>query len=229
MSKPTRMTPSTELDPFFYLGNADDADWPSGVDFLGLALSRFDATNPAPLVGLLLADEPLVVRRGLFLFGVLGKKAFPALDAALKSVNHPVMSARSNLTDGVICYPRKLNPGQAHRVLKLANDEEDLVRGKVVAFLGASLNQTIQSAVELFDEPERSEHMAGLQSFDTQHDDVQAAFDQALATPSIRSTYVLASIERLARSGGVARAPQYAGGSFLGQSVSANIKRLARR
>jgi len=152
-----------------------------------------------------------------------------ALDAALRSADSSDLMARSNLMDGVLCYPRNLNIDQAQIVLKLANDSEELVRHKVVVFLGAARRETIESAIERFDEPRRSGYQRGLLMFDADPSQAQAIFDRALTETSVASTFALASIERMAREQRLCEAPKYGGDGYLGECVLADVERLLRR
>jgi HEAT repeat protein len=64
------------------------------------AIASFDPNKPEPLISLLLDEDWLIRRRGLYIFGSLGKKSLVALDAALKSASEPDVMARSNMMDG---------------------------------------------------------------------------------------------------------------------------------
>jgi hypothetical protein len=176
----------------------------------------------------LLDDDPSIRRRGLYVFGFIGGKAFVVLDDALASIDDPSVNARSNLMDGVLSFAKELSPRQAQLVLKLANDPEDLVRDKVVAFLGAAVLETIESAIELFAEPLRSEYRTAFETFSAEPSQAQALLEQGLASTCVQSAFALAAIERMAREDRLISLPEYFGDSYLGQSVLANTARLMR-
>jgi len=192
------------------------------------AMAKFDPRAPEELRSLLLDDDPIIRHRGLFVFGSIGRRAFVVLDAALESVADPDVSARANLMDGVLCLSRQLSPSQARIILKLANDPEDLVREKVVAFLGAELQETIESAIELLDEPLRSEYRKGFEKFSAEPSQAQFLLQEGLANTSVASTFALASIQRMARAGRLTAVPDYHGDSYVGQAAIANTARLIR-
>jgi hypothetical protein len=114
-------------------------------------------------------------------------------------------------------------------VLKLVNDPEELVLYKVVVFLGAARRETIESAIEFFDEPRQSDYKRGFLMFDAEPSQAQALFDKALTEPSIASTFALAAIERMAREHRLSEAPKYDGDRHLGRCVLTNTERLLRR
>jgi hypothetical protein len=206
-----------------------DGDEDRAWEAMDAAIASFDPNKAEPLISLLLDDDWLIRRRGLYIFGSLGKKSLVALDAALRFSKESDVMARSNLMDGVICYSRSLNVHQTQVVLRLADDSEELVRHKVVAFLGAAERVIIESAIELFDEPCRSDYQLGFMMFDAEPSQAQALFDEALTKTSIASTFALASIERMAREHRLCEAPKYDGDGHLGKCVLANTERLLRR
>jgi hypothetical protein len=193
------------------------------------AIAAFDPLMPDGLCSLLLDADPIIRGRGLFVFGELGRKGFVVLDAALKSVEDPRVNARSALMDGVMCYSKELTPSQAQIVLKLADDPEDLVREKVVAFLGAAVQDTIQSAIELFEEPLRSAYRRALAKLSAEPSQAQLLLDEGLAEISVTATFALAAIQRMARDGRLITAPQYSRDSYMGECVMLNTRRLMRR
>ncbi|WP_116811784.1 hypothetical protein [Steroidobacter cummioxidans] len=191
------------------------------------AIVAFDPHASEELRSLLLDGDPIIRRRGLFVFGSIGRKAYVVLDAALESVAAPDVNARSNLMDGVLCFS-KLTPSQARIILTLADDPDDLVREKVVAFLGAEAPETIESAIELYDEPLRSEYKRAFGKFSADPSSAQLLLEEGLANTSVSATFALASIQRMARDGRLSAAPEYHGDSYLGQGVVANTARLIR-
>jgi hypothetical protein len=193
-----------------------------------VAIATFDPLHPEELRSLLLDDDPIVRRRGLFIFGTLGRKAVVVLDAALQSIDNPDVSARSNLMDGVLCFSKQLSASQAQTILKLADDPEDLVREKCVAFLGAAVQATIESAIELFDEPLRAEYRKALAKFSAEPSQAQDLLQEGLANTSVPATFALASIQRMARDGRLTAVPDYHGDSYVGQGVLLNTARLIR-
>lgn len=204
-------------DPDWWLEDDDSAD---------KAIAAFDPLAPEGLRSLLLDDDPIIRGRALYVFGELGRKAFVVLDAALKSVHDTSIYSRNGLMDGVICYCKQLNPRQAHIVLKLAVDPEVLIRHKVVVFLGAAVKDTIDSAIELFEEPLRSEYRKAFAKFSAEPSQAQTLFEEGLAETSIASTFAFAAIERMARDGRLVTVPQYSGDSYIGECVVRNTERL---
>lgn len=215
-------------NPYSLLRKIDWTDEEEDWNPLAVAIARFDPLAPEELRSLLLDDDPIIRRRALFVLGYLGAKAFVVLDAALPSVDDPSVGARSNLMDAVLGLSDQLSPHQARIVLKLADDPEDLVREKVVAFLGAEAQETIESAIELFDEPLRSEYRKAFAKFSAEPSQAQVLLQEGLATSSVSSTFALASIQRMARNGRLTAAPEYHGDSYIGQGVVANTARLIR-
>ncbi|MEJ0058456.1 MAG: hypothetical protein WDM79_02185 [Terricaulis sp.] len=210
----------------FDLLRLPDVQWQEGLDPVRAAIAAFDPEHPEPLGALLNAEDPLITRRALSVFGSVGKKGFVVLDAALALAGHRDMLARSKLLDGVLSYPRRLNPTQAHIVLQLGVDAEDIVREKVVAFISLAKLETLEHAIALFSGSLRDEHEEGLRLLKEEHEDIQRIFDVAIATNTLHSIYGLAALERMARKGLVDRFPSYSGGSYLGASVLANMQRL---
>jgi hypothetical protein len=206
----------------------DDLEW-GERDPIAEAIEGFDPQSPEPLLSLLRDNDPLIRRRGLWIFSRLGNKGFVILDAALGCAEDKAQWAKNHLMDGVICYPEKLNPAQAQIVLKLANDPENLVREKVVAFIGFAKRATIEAAIELLTEPGRSDYKLGLRMFDVPPSQAQTLFDDALENPGVVSTFALASITRMARKNLLSAAPCYDGDSYIGKGVKANAERLLRR
>ena len=192
------------------------------------AIRTFDPRVPGELCSLLLDEDPIIRRRGLYVFGELGRKGFVVLDAALSSIDDPDMGARASLMDGVISFSKQLSPHQAHIVLKLAPDPEDLVRRKVSAFLGAAAKDIIESAIDLFEEPLGSTYRRGFAKFSAEPAQAQTLLQEGLADISVAATLALASIERMARDGRLVDVLEYSGDSYLGQSVVANVARLMR-
>jgi HEAT repeat protein len=195
-------------------------------DPMAAAIAAFDPLMPEELHSLLLDDDPIIRRRGLFVFGSIGSKALVVLDAALQSIDDPDVSARANLMDGVLCFSKQLSPPQARIILRLADAPEDLVREKVVAFLGAAAQETIASAIELLDEPLRSEYRKAFAKFSAEPSQAQLLLQEGLANISVLSTFALASIQRMARKGRLTAVPEYQGDSYVGQGVVANTARL---
>lgn len=191
-------------------------------------IERFDPSAPEQLEILLEAENPVVLRRALYIFGALGRKGYAVLDAALAHAKNPSVALRSNLLDGVLAYPSWLSPAQAQQILPLASDEEPLVRQKVVAFIGAAKIETLKDAVHLIADHTRKEHEIGLGILTDWSGDPQRLFESALKETTIKSTYALAALERMARAGENVDL-QYAGNDHMGEAVAANIKRLAQR
>lgn len=204
-------------------------DWaPEDGNPFAEAVRTFDPRAPEGLCSVLLDEDPIVRQRGLHVFGQLGRKGFVVLDAALRSIDDPNMGARSDLMSGVISFSKQLSPRQTHIVLKLADDPEDLVREKVVAFLGAAGKDVIESAIDLFEEPLRSAYRRGFAKFSAESSQAQTLLEEGLADISVPATFALASIQRMAREGRLVDVPQYSGDGYLGQGVVRNVARLMR-
>lgn len=215
-------------NPYTFLRKIDWTEEEEGRDPIAMAIATFDPLAPEELRSLLLYDDPIVRRRGLFVFGSIGSRALVVLDAVLESVDDPDVGARADLMDGVLCFSKQLSAAQARVVLKLADDPEDLVREKIVAFLGAAVQETIHSAIELLDEPLRSEYLKGFAKFSAEPSQAQLLLQEGLASTSVPSTFALASIQRMARNGRLTAVPEYQGDSYVGQGVVANTARLIR-
>ncbi|WP_150131411.1 hypothetical protein [Caulobacter mirabilis] len=197
---------------------------------MSLAIQRFDSSRPGPLAALLTADDPVVRRRGLFVFGALGRKAEGLLDQALQSVDHPDEAARSALMDGVISHSNALSAEQVGAVLGLANDPSDLVRSKVVAFLRESSADVLRAAITAH-VPEGlvEEHLKGLELLASSDRGAQSLFDEGVSAEGLRSTYALAAVERMAKNGLIDIAPDAHGVSWIGEATHAQIIRLMNR
>ena len=219
-----------QYDPFKILLTVDDQSWPEDKDVYSDAMEQFNPENPEPLAKLLSSSDIFIARSGLHVFGELGKKAFPLLEFALVWVSHPHMMARNALLNGVLCYSTKLTPEQAQKVLTLADDPEDLVREKVITFIGASKNSVIQKAINLIPNKDiRSQHLAALDAVPSKITNIQKLFDNALSIPLLHSTYTLAAIERAAWEDKIDLAPIYAGDKYIGKAVAWNTARIIRR
>jgi len=217
-------------NPYEILLSSDDGHWPNNLDVYADAIDQFDIHNPEPLAELLRSNDLFVSRRGLVVFGELGKKAFPLLDLAIQLNRHPHSMARNALMDGVISYSAKLSPEQSQKVLMLADDSFDVVRAKVITFVGISKRDNILQAIELLVENEgRSKHRAAFQIATSKFNSTQTFFDKGLKSSAIQSTYLLAMLEQAARKKAISIAPIYTGDEYIGKSVSANIRRIIRR
>lgn len=224
------MAKSFSDDPYTLLATADDLTWPKSADPLNDAIAAFDEYSSQPLVDLLRSDDPLVVKRGLYVFGELGRKGVVVLDSAVLSAAHPDRLARSSLMDGVLSCSRDMNPNQVSLLLPLVDDDGDLVRTKMIAFLGAVQIEVLRAATKLLDCPdERRRHAEGLNKLKLSANSIQSVFDDALIDEPFFSTYRLASIERAARNGNTTVAPRYDGEDYVGACVAANTLRLVNR
>lgn len=217
-------------NPFEILCSVDDGNWPEGVDVYSDAIQRFDVSNPEPLAELLRSNDPVISHRGLVVFGDLGKKAFSLVDLALQLNSHPHAMARNALMNGIISYSAKLSPDQAQNVLMLADDSDDGVRSKVITFIAASKADSIFMAIKsLVENDVRLKHLTAFEEAASNSKNVHTVFEQALFSSPIQSTYLLAMLERAARDKEISEAPIYSGNDYIGESVSANIKRILRR
>jgi hypothetical protein len=222
-----------ENDPYVWLGMPDALIDHTQDDLIlasmKAAIAGFDQQKPEPLISLLLDDDPIIRGRGVHIFGHLGKPGFVALDAALRSVEDPDLMVRSDMMDGVLCYPKSLNPQQAHVILKLVVDPEVVVRAKVITFLAAAKIEVIGAAIQLLDEPKRSSHERAFLKFDAEPSQAQVMFDEAIKETSLESTFALASIERMARDKKLPEAPTYTGDDYVAGYIVRNVERLLRR
>ena len=205
--------------------DAEDLIWKR----MQAAIATFDKNKPEPLISLLMDDDSRIRRRGLHIFAWLGKSSIVALEAALESIDSQDPVARNNVMEGIICYPKSLDARQAMKILRRAVDSHVLVRGKVTVFLGAASVETIGAAIELIDEPERSDYKRAFMLFGDEPSQAQMMFDKAVTETSLESTFVLASIEKMARQQRLPEAPKYFGDGYIGRSVVANTERLLRR
>lgn len=218
-----------DLDPFFLLGQDDSTlGEVDGADLFEAASRRFDPSQPEPLAALLESDDLFIRRRGLIVFGNLGRKALGLLDQALRSVDHPDYMARSALMDGVLCYPASLSSAQARTVLELANDPKDLVRSKIVAFLRESEIEVLREAIQGMPPAVAHEHLRGLERLATPDRSPQALLEEGASTSGIGSTFALAAVERMAKNGLIENAPSVEG-SWIAEATQAQIARLMRR
>lgn len=223
------MSPKLGYDPFALL-KCEVRLWPEDVDPLGDAASAFDARFPEPLLSLLRSNDLVVVSSGLYVFGELGSKAVVALDAALLSVDHPNRMARASLVEGISSNDRSLSPHQLNKLIPLIDDEDDLVRMKMIAVLGAVRLETLRQAIELLDCPdEQVRHAAGLQELEQRIECPQAFLDAALRAERLTLTYKLVSLQRAARFDQLMEAPIYEGEDFAVSGSLLNTRRLVRQ
>lgn len=217
-------------NPYEILLSADEKNWPENVDVYADAIDKFDIDNPEPLAELLRSSDPYVSRRGLVIFGDLGRKALPLVDLAIGLNTHPHTMARNALMDGIVCYSDKLSPEQSQKILTLANDSNDVVRAKVITFIGASKPENVLKAIGLFEEDDiRLRHQKAFDIAISNYESVQKTFDEGLKRSSIQSTYLLAMLECAARKKEISYAPEYTGHDYIGETVSANIRRIILR
>ncbi len=222
-----------ENKPYKTLEIADTDQWPSGYDPYGDAVENFSSIDLKALVRLLRSEEHFISRRGLHLFGQLGGRAYPIVDEALKLADHPEMTARNALIDGILCYTNKLEPIQVQQILAMADAlavEDSLaavVQSKLVAFIGAlKLDVVVEAIDNLPDKVQRLEHLAAYRSSLTTIANVQHVFDEFRKYPPLQLIYSFASIERAAREGTINAAPIYTGADFVSDSVVMNVKRI---
>lgn len=202
-------------------------DWPDSADPFGDILGSFDPASPQALMNLLRDGDPLIARRGLFVFSELGQRAEIHFDAALVSVFSPDPRTRHYVVSGALSLTRSTSPQQLSRLLPLSNDPEDLVRYGMVALLGALELDLLQAGVQHLKDPvERFAHLAGLAEHTSFSGSSQSAFDKGLTASPLESTYILSSLERAARSEQNMAIPEYSGDSYIGNCALANIRRI---
>ena len=173
----------------------------------------------------LLSTDSSVRRDGLRLFSYLGQEAIIFLDAALESRLYPDFRVRSNVMDGVISC-KNVNPDQTRLILELSDDPDELVREKVIAFIGAVNISVLRSAIDGMDPKHRTPFANALPIVENFRDDTQALFDKAIAQSDIESTFALASLQRMARAGVLDSLPSYSGSSYLADGCLTNTQRL---
>lgn len=179
---------------------------------------------------LLRSPDPTVAGRGLFLFAQLGKAAHVALDAALGLVRSENWKSRFYLIDGTLSYTTALTAAQVAILLPLAEDSSDMVREKTISLLGAVEIGTMREAVAKISRAEtQKRHAKCLELFDVPMPSPQDVFDEALNAEKLKSSYMFASIQRLACRDENMRLAVYAGPDLVGKWVAANAIRLAAR
>lgn len=221
----------SDFDPFLLLSQ-DDSDWGEEIDRADLfcqAAQRFDPSQPEPLAALLTADEPWVRRRGLVVFGDLGRKARGLLDLALQSAQDPDEAARAALMDGVICYSESLSVPQTRIVLELAGDPSDLVRSRVVCFIRESSLDVLRAAIAGMPSEAASDYSKGLERLAALNLSAQALLEEGASTTGVSSTFALAAVERMAKDGLIEGEPPTVSGSWIGECTQAQIVLLIAR
>lgn len=204
-------------------------EFPAAPSYLENALARnveLSVSDVESLTTKLLDTDSSVRRDGLRLFSFLGQEAIIFLDAALKSRFDSNRGARSNVMDGVISCTKNVNPDQTRLILELANDPDELVREKVIAFIGAVSISVLRSAIDGMDPKQRTPFAHALPIVENFGDDTQALFDKAIAQSDIESTFALASLQRMARAGVLDSLPSYSGSSYLANGCLTNTRRL---
>ena len=222
-----------KYNPYKVLEISDVGQWPDNVDPYEDAIKNFSPEDLTSLVRLLKSKDEFVSRHGLFLFGELGKRAFPIVDDALRLVNHPDMMARHNLMSGVLCYSKMLTSSQVQQVLTLTDDPTfaeglaEVVRYQVIAFIGAIKVDVLSKAINQFsDKYNRQEHLEAHRASLNTITDLQHAFDTALGEQPLHLIYSLASLERAAREDVIQTAPTYSGEDYIASGVVMNIQRI---
>jgi hypothetical protein len=219
-----------DRDPFLLLSQDDQAwDDVDGVDLVDQAIGTFQPENPAPLAALLLSKSPYVRGRGLFIFGELGAKASGVVDEALRSADDERFTARFHLMNGLIHRPRRLSADQVQIVLGLAADPHDLVRSLVVVFLREVDIEILSAAIAGLTNDSGDEHKEGCKLLASLDQDPQTLFDEGATTTGIRSTYCLAAVERMGKSGLLDHPPEQKQDSYMGEGTLMQVRRLMGR
>jgi hypothetical protein len=224
-----KITTELSTDPFLLLSQDDPACDVDDVDLFELATRAFEPRNPAPLIALLMSESALVRGRGLFIFGKLGAKASEVVDEAIRSASDERFTARSSLMDGLIHKPQRLSANQVRIVLGLAADPHDLVRSKVVALLREVNIEVLGEAIAGLAVGRDQAHKDGCSLLVSPDQEPQALFDEGAMTTGIRSTYCLAAVERMAKSGLLNQPPELKQDSWIGESTLAQVRRLIGR
>lgn len=216
-----------QYNPFEILKILDDAEWPNDCNPIKDATKSFDESSSFQLTQLLESDNPIVTRRGLAVFAELGRKGWIIIDDALALSDHPDPMARNALMDGVMSHTRLLSAHQIMPLLRLAADNEELIRAKVITIIALAdpdiLLQAIQSIAET---ASREEHLSAYKSSQAPIDDVNSRLDYALTSPLVQSTYAFASIERASRNGSIKKLPCVVLESYVAKHVIANSRRI---
>jgi len=211
-----------------YFENRKHINWKNGMRVM--MHSRIIDQNKLASIASMLGDTDAGIRRqGSFMFSLLGKEAYEIVDIALKYRHDPDYRFRSYVLDGVISCTKFLKSDQISLALDLADDPEDLVREKVIALIGALDVPTIQSSIGLLESQLQDKYMEALNDGEKDAKDVQSCFDNNISTAGIKSTFALASLQRMARLGLLTFAPNYNGDLYLARTVLANIQRLIKR
>lgn len=226
----------TEHNPFEILEIVDMDHWPEGYDPVDAALTNFQPDDLPALARLLRSAEPFVSRRGLYLFGELGRKAYPLVDDALALVDHPDVMARKGLLDGLLCYTGKLSAQQVSRVLAIrdildySGPPTALVRGYVIIMIGFLKTDLVREAIgQIPDDELRLQHLKAFEGAQSKIEDIQQAFDKARGLSGVEYLYSMAGLIRAARQGSVETVPEYEGDNFICGTVVRAIKRAIDR
>jgi hypothetical protein len=215
--------------PFTLLGLPESC-WSETCDPYTEARRAFDPDRPEPLIELLRADDPFVVRRGLLVFAELGKKGIVALDAALASTGNPDWRARAYLVEGALSHAESLTPHQLSQLLPLASDPEEMVRSNLAHVLMITATSKLVEAISLIQsEGMRQQHRRGLHELLEPRESGQGLFDMAMTAELIVSTYMFAAVMRSTRLDADAPVPVCAGESYIGGSVVFQTMRRSRR
>jgi hypothetical protein len=225
-----KLNNKSPYDAFHYLEAVPVEDWPYEPCPLAVAAKQFDPNAPEPLLRLLRSPDPGVARSGLFLFAWLGKAAHVVLDSALELVRSENWMSRNYLIDGTLSYTNALTAAQVAILLPLAEDPSAMVREKAIAMLGAVQIRIMQEAIaKISCADTQKRHAKCLELFDEPIPSPQDVFDEALNAEKLKSSYMFASIQRLARRDENMNLAVYGGPDRVGTGVAANAIRLAAR
>lgn len=188
-----------------------------------------DAEAMKVIAAAMASSESATRLEGTRAFSFLGRDAISLMDSALKLIRDPSRSVRSYIMDGVISCPCEMNFDQTRQVLELANDSEDLVREKVMVFIGAANLATLKGAVNLMPGDTRPLFIKGLSYLEGCPGNIQVLFDSFIEESSIEATFALASLQRMARAGTLTTIPSYVGDSYVAGAALLNIRRIVGR
>jgi hypothetical protein len=131
--------------------------------------------------------------------------------------------------NGLIHRPRRLSADQVQIVLGLAADPNDLVRSLVVVFLREVDIEILSAAIAGLTDDSGDEHKEGCKLLASLDQDPQTLFDEGATTTGIRSTYCLAAVERMGKSGLLDHPPEQKQDSYMGEGTLMQVRRLMGR
>lgn len=225
-----------QREPFKIL-QLDESFWPEDFDPCNEILRTFDASSLPKLRELLESDNSLIARRGLFLFGELGRKAQSLTDSAVRLFNHESVYARSHLLDGLLCFPSKLTSEQIAMILPLTKDRSEIVRSKMLVILACVPIDLLAAAIDQLAVPnDRDRHLFCFQLFQRHFEEVvrrqetaQAILDTSIRSGLMEEVYMQAALIKAADTMKMSDIPEPQSGSYVAKNTVFQIRRRIRR